>query len=277
MTRLALIQMVSGERLEENLRQLLPLLTEASVSGASMAVLPENFALFDSAALRPFAEREKAEAYVQGWLAEQAKRLRIWIVAGSLPQSVRPDGSELEAPLIRSASLVFDARGERVARYDKIHLFDVDVADGQGSYRESAYVEAGEQLVVIDTPCGRLGLTVCYDLRFPDQYQRLREMGAELISVPSAFTYVTGEAHWEVLLRARAVENQCYLLGVNQGGWHSERRQTWGHTLCVDPWGTVCGQIESGAGVLMVDISLERLAEIRQQMPVLAHKQQAEY
>jgi len=274
-SRLALIQMVSTEDTEANLAQLQPLLQQAADQGARLAVLPENFALFDSAALRPFAEREQASAYVANWLADQARRLGLWIVAGSLPQARRPDGSELPAPLIRSASLVFDDQGEQVARYDKIHLFDVDVADGQGAYRESAYVEAGDQLQVVDTPCGRLGLTICYDLRFPEQYQRLRAMGAELISVPSAFTYVTGQAHWELLLRARAIETQCYLLGVDQGGWHNERRQTWGQTLCVDPWGQLTGQLEMGPGVLLQDISAETLQQVRQKMPVLRHREQA--
>lgn len=277
MSRVALIQLVSGEDVAANLCQLEALLAEAAAQGAQLAVLPENFALFDSAALRPLAEQEAAEGGVQAWLARQAKTHDLWLVAGSLPLARRGDGTPVAGGRIRSACLVLDNEGRVRARYDKVHLFDVEVDDGQGAYRESAYVEPGSELVVVDTPCGRLGLTICYDLRFAEQFARLRQAGAELISVPSAFTHVTGAAHWELLLRARAVETQCFLLGVNQGGRHSNKRETWGHSMVVDPWGEVSGSLAFGAGVLVVETDRQRLAEVRRRMPVLLHRQAAGY
>lgn len=269
----ALLQMVSTDNITENLQQAERLLADAAKQGAVMAVLPENFALLDTANIRSLAEN-RLDDVVQ-FLCLQAVETGMWIVAGSLPMATTPQGEHIPSPQVRSVCLVIDALGQIRARYDKIHLFDVDVADAQGSYRESDSVDPGDTLIVVDTPVGALGLSICYDLRFPEQYQRLRDAGAEMIVVPSAFTYVTGEAHWEVLLRARAIENQVYVLGVNQGGEHSPSRKTWGHSMAVDPWGRVLAECELGACVVMARINLNEQADLRKKMPVQTHRHQS--
>lgn len=275
MKRVAALQMVSGNCVEDNLAEAARLLRIAAEGGAQLAVLPENFALLDSPALRPLAEQEAVEAPVQSFLAQQARSLGLWLVAGSVPLASCPQGHAVAAPRVRAACLVYDDTGGQRARYDKIHLFDVEVADAHASYRESNLCEPGDSLQLIDTPVGRLGLTVCYDLRFPEQFQRLREQGAELISVPSAFTYVTGKAHWEVLLRARAIETQCYLIGADQGGSHSETRETWGQTMVVAPDGSVIDELARGPGVVFADIDTDAQAQLRARMPVISHRQVA--
>ncbi len=197
-----------------------------------------------------------------------ARDLRLWIVAGTLP--LPPDGQpEAKA---NACSLLIDEHGERVARYDKLHLFDVDVADARGRYRESDDYAFGQKIVVADTPVGRLGLTVCYDLRFPELYTALREAGAELITAPSAFTAVTGAAHWQVLVRARAIETQCYLLAAGQGGVHPRGRETFGHSAIVDPWGRVLAERPQGEAVLLAVRDAAEQADIRRRMPVVAHR-----
>lgn len=197
-----------------------------------------------------------------------ARDLRLWIVAGTLP--LPPDGQpEAKA---NACSLLIDEHGERVARYDKLHLFDVDVADARGRYRESDDYAFGQNIVVADTPVGRLGLTVCYDLRFPELYTALREAGAELITAPSAFTAVTGAAHWQVLVRARAIETQCYLLAAGQGGVHPRGRETFGHSAIVDPWGRVLAERPQGEAVLLAVRDAAEQADIRRRMPVVAHR-----
>lgn len=275
MARIAVIQMVSGADVAVNLADARGLLRQAADGGAQLAVLPENFALLDSPALRSLAEREQTEQVISGFLCDQARELGLWVVAGSVPMVSRADNTAVAAPRVRAACLVVDDQGLVRARYDKIHLFDVEVGDAHGSYRESNLCEAGDDLVLIDTPVGRLGLTICYDLRFPEQFQRLREQGAQLISVPSAFTWVTGRAHWEVLLRARAIETQCYILGADQGGLHTETRQTWGQSMIVRPDGVIAEQLAQEPGVVFSEVDLQALASIRQRMPVLAHRQKA--
>jgi len=202
------------------------------------------------------------------WLRQTARDLGLWLVAGTLP--LPPDGQpEARA---RACSLLFDNQGQRVARYDKLHLFDVDVADQRGRYRESDDYACGEQLVLADTPCGRLGLTVCYDLRFAELYIALRQAGAELISAPSAFTAVTGAAHWQVLTRARAIESQCAILAANQGGMHPGGRQTFGHSAIIDAWGRVLAEQAAGSGVLLATVDVAEQQAIRQRMPVEEHR-----
>lgn len=269
MSRVAVIQMVSTDRIESNLAEASRLLAEAAAGGARLAVLPENFALLDAGRLRATALAQWHE--LCAWVAAEALRHGLWIVAGTLPAAQRPDGSPV-ADRVRAASLVFDDQGQQRARYDKLHLFDVDVADAQGQYRESSYLEPGDRLVVVDTPVGRLGLSVCYDLRFPELYRRLTAAGAELVAVPSAFTYITGEAHWQTLLQARAIENQLFVLGANQGGVHSPRRQTWGHSQIIDPWGSVLATWSTGPGLALADLDRQQLAERRARMPVLSHR-----
>lgn len=223
---LAVIQMVSQDDVQTNLRLARRMLERAAQGGARLAVLPENFAAMGR---RDLAAIGRAEALGEGpilpWLKRAARDLSLWIVAGTLP--LPPDDDADGKP--HACSLLIDDQGERVARYDKLHLFDVDVADNRGRYRESDDFAHGQRVVVADTPVGRLGLTVCYDLRFPELFGALREAGAELISVPAAFTAVTGAAHWQVLTRARAIETQCYVLAAGQGGEHPGQRLTFGH------------------------------------------------
>ncbi|MFI8609955.1 carbon-nitrogen hydrolase family protein [Pseudomonas sp. AOB-7] len=265
----AVIQMVSQDDVLANLTQARQLLEQAAAGGARLAVLPENFAAMGR---RDLAALGRAEALGQGpilpWLQRAARDLKLWIVAGTLP--LPPDEAPEAKP--HACSLLIDDAGQRVARYDKLHLFDVEVADNRGSYRESDDFAHGQRIVVADTPVGRLGLSVCYDLRFPELYGALRQAGAELISAPSAFTAVTGAAHWQVLVRARAIETQCYVLAAGQGGEHPGPRQTFGHSAIVDPWGRVLAEQDQGQAVLLASRDGAEQAAIRQRMPVQAHR-----
>jgi len=270
----ALIQMVSTDDLDANLVQAADLLHQAAEQGALIAVLPENFAIFQSPELRRIgmAESEPGGGVIQAFLREQSRRLGLWVVAGSLPLGRRPDGTPVPDGRVRPACLVYNPDGEMVARYDKIHLFDAAVGDKQKDYRESRTFEAGDRPVSVMTPAGNLGLSICYDLRFPELYRQLRAMGAEWIVVPSAFTYETGQAHWEALLRARAIENQCWICAPNQGGWHDNKRRTWGHSMVIDPWGGVVAVAEEGPQVLMATLEPAILERTRTDMPVWSHR-----
>jgi len=272
----AAVQMVSVGDVEANLRAAERLILQAVEQGAGLVALPENFAVLDSGPVRRFGERwNDPEAPLQRFLADQARRHAIWLIGGTLPMVTRPeDDSIVDGDRVRPASLLFDPRGVCRARYDKIHLFDVDVDDAQSRYRESDTFEPGTRLVVSDTPFGRLGMTVCYDLRFPGLYQSLTDRGAELVSIPSAFTRVTGEAHWNPLIRARAIENQVFVIAPGQGGQHNAHRVTWGHSMIVDPWGTVLACHEQGEGVAVERIDPAMPARLRQSMPVAGHRRQ---
>ena len=272
--RVAAIQMVSGFELADNFLQARRLLEEAAAQGAAVAVLPENFAAFQNRRLAELGQAEcrGGEAPIQQFLAEQARRLGLWIVGGSVPVSQRPDGEPVPDGRVRPACLVVNDQGEQVARYDKIHLFDAQVGDAQGRYQESELFEPGDQVVTVDTPAGRLGLSICYDLRFPELYRQLRAEGAEWVVVPSAFTHRTGQAHWEVLLRARAIENQFWICAPDQGGWHDERRRTWGHSMVVDPWGGIVDQAGEGEDVVTATLEPEFLDNTRAAMPVWQHR-----
>ncbi|EXF92251.1 carbon-nitrogen hydrolase [Pseudomonas fluorescens HK44] len=266
---LAVIQMVSQSDVPANLIQARHLLEQAAAGGARLAVLPENFAAMGR---RDIADIGRAEALGEGpilpWLKQTARDLKLWIVAGTLPLP------PVDQPQAKSnaCSLLIDEHGEAVARYDKLHLFDVDVADNRGRYRESDDYAHGSKVVVADTPVGRVGLTVCYDLRFPELYSELRAAGAELITAPSAFTAVTGAAHWEVLIRARAIETQCYVLAAAQGGTHPGPRETFGHAAIVDPWGRVLAEQDQGEAVLLAERDSSEQASIRARMPVSSHR-----
>jgi len=268
----AAIQMVSGNEVEQNLRNAESLVTKAVNEGAKLVVLPENFALFSAAKQRDVGLQEvTSTGPIRQFIADLARRCQVWIVAGSIPVAVRPTGEAMESR-IRAACFVYDSNGREVARYDKVHLFDVDVADRFGSYRESDTIEPGDTLHTVETPFGCLGLSICYDLRFPELFRQLLQRGAEIIAVPSAFTAVTGAAHWEVLLRARAVENLCYVIGANQGGKHTKTRETFGHSMVVDPWGRVLASREKGAGAVVASLDMTYLQETRQRMPVIQHR-----
>ena len=265
----AVIQMVSQQDIAGNLLQATALLRQAAELGARLAVLPENFAALGRADAAVLGRQEaRGEGPILPWLQRTARELGLWIVAGTLP--LPADGQPEAKP--RACCLLIDSHGERVARYDKLHLFDAEVSDSRGHYRESDEYAPGEQLVVVDTPVGRLGLSVCYDLRFAELFGQLREAGAELISVPSAFTQVTGAAHWEVLIRARAIETQCYLLAAAQGGVHAAGRETYGHSAIIDPWGRKLAEQDTGPAVLTISRDAAQQASIRERMPLLRHK-----
>ncbi|MBY6187253.1 carbon-nitrogen hydrolase family protein [Marinobacter hydrocarbonoclasticus] len=206
-----------------------------------------------------------AQAPMQRALSELAAEFGLCLVAGTLP-ILAEDGRAY------AASLVYGPDGARLGRYDKIHLFDVDVEDDTGRYRESTHTHPGRGITVVDTPLGRLGLAVCYDVRFPELFRALAEQGADLIALPAAFTEPTGEAHWDTLVRARAIENQCYLLAAGQQGQHANGRRTWGHTMVVDPWGRILAQLPQGEGVVSAEIDREEMARIRHRLPALKHR-----
>ena len=266
---LAVIQMVSQTDIQTNLAAARRLLEQAAEAGARLAVLPENFAAMGRSDLVALGRAEAEGAGpILPWLKQAARDLSLWIVAGTIP--LPPDDQPLAQ--VRACSLVVDDHGQRVARYDKLHLFDADVSDARGRYRESDDYAAGERLVVVDTPVGRLGMSVCYDLRFAELYTALRLAGAELISAPSAFTAVTGQAHWEMLVRTRAIETQCYMLAAAQGGEHPNGRMTHGHSSIVDFWGQVLAEQATGEAVLVVDRDTAAQTAMRQRMPVVMHR-----
>jgi len=255
----AVVQCCSGADVAENKVQLAGLVADAAQKGAKVILLPEMCLSMDAAQYRQIAD----SADHIGWFADLAREHNIWLLAGAVPQPC-PDGDSR----VRSALLVFNAQGEQVARYDKIHLFDVDVEDQQGSYRESERFAPGQDLVVVDTPAGKIGLSICFDLRFPEQFQALTARGAEVLVVPAAFTHRTGEAHWEVLLRARAIETQCYLLAANQCGWHDDKRRTWGHSMIIDPWGRILAGCEDEPAVALAMLDHSVTERLRAQMPL---------
>jgi predicted amidohydrolase len=267
MTTLSAIQMTSGADVAANLAQALPLLEEAAARDAQLAVLPENFAFMGlrDADKRAVAEKD-GSGPIQDFLAQTARRLQMWIVGGTIPLRAGDDGR------VAAASVVYDAGGGRVARYDKIHLFDVDIPGRVESYRESAHVAPGSAVVVVDTPVGRLGLSVCYDVRFPELFRRLSAAGAQILTVPSAFTSPTGRAHWETLLCARAIENLCYVIAPAQSGFHPSGRETYGDSMIVDYWGRVLQRLPRGRGCIVAQTDVTRQAEVRQNFPALSHR-----
>lgn len=266
----AAVQLCSGPDLDTNLAEAERQLRQVAAAGARLAVLPENFAIFDANQYRQAASRLPD---ILDWLGAVARELDLWVVAGTLPAMTRPDGSAIPDGRVRTACHVISSAGEVAARYDKMHLFDVEVGDAQGSYRESATFEPGDAVVCVDTPVGRVGLTVCYDLRFPELFRALADAGAELITVPAAFTAVTGAAHWQVLLRARAIENQVMLVGAGQGGRHSAVRQTWGHSQIVDAWGRVLAEHQQdGPGVILATLDRDEQVSQQKRMPVRNHR-----
>lgn len=269
MISIAAIQMASGPNVTANLNEAARLLGLAAKAGARLAVLPENFALMGMSEQDKLAICETGgNGPIQEFLAQQAARLGLWLVGGTLPlRAQSPDK-------VRASCLVFDDQGRQRARYDKIHLFDVTLPDKAGDrYVESDTIEAGTEIVVLpDTPVGRLGLAVCYDLRFPELFRRMTDLGVDCIALPSAFTAFTGRAHWEVLTRARAIENLCYLIAANQGGYHVNGRETYGDSLIVDPWGTVLSRLPRNAGVVSAAFDAERLSQLRATFPTLEHR-----
>lgn len=263
----ACIQLASGSNLNANLLETEKMLEQAAREGARLAVLPENFAYMGASCRDLLQVKEiEGDGPIQAFLAQAAKRLGLWLVGGTLPLATASEEK------VRAACLLFDDQGRQVARYDKMHLFDVNLVASNEQYVESETIEPGDRTCVVDTPFGRLGLSVCYDLRFPELYRAMLDQGMELIALPAAFTAMTGEAHWEVLLRARAVENLCHVLAAAQGGFHISGRQTWGHTMIVDPWGTPLAEQTSGNGPVVAEIDLEFQQATRRNFPSLNHR-----
>lgn len=273
MSRVAVVQMQSVDDLQENLTAAAGFIRDAVSQGAEFVTLPENFAFLGR------SEKDKSNLSehfgagpIQDFIAEQAVRHGVWLLAGSIP--LRAEGDVEQPPeKVFAASLLYTADGQCVARYDKIHLFDVEVPGKSGErYMESASHHAGSEPVVVKTPFGQVGLSICYDLRFPELYRQLVSRGAEILTVPAAFTEATGRVHWDMLLRARAVENQCYVLAADQWGVHPGGRRTYGGSQIVDPWGEVVARIKQGAGAVVADLKLDYLKEIRRRFPALKHR-----
>ena len=261
--RVAAVQTVAGGDVSANLEQAAVLVAEAAAQGAQLIVLPEYFGILGARATDKLAARERDGAGPQqDFLARVAREHGAIVVGGSVPLASADPGR------VRSACLVYGPDGSRMARYDKIHLFRF--TQGAEDYDETRTIEPGDKVVAFDARCGRVGLSICYDVRFPELYRALG--GCALLLVPAAFTATTGAAHWELLLRSRAVENQCYVLAAAQGGRHPNGRRTWGHSMLVDPWGAIVAVKEEGQGVVVGDVDPARIAEVRSQLPALTHR-----
>lgn len=267
---IAVIQMSSGADVAANLAEARRLMADAAAAGAGLLVLPENFAVMGARDEDKLAVAERAgSGPIQDMLAEAAAKHEVWIVGGTVP--LVPDDAVDDPGRVHAACLLYDGRGECVARYDKMHLFDVTLENGE-RYLESRTTAAGDRVVVADTPWGRLGLAVCYDLRFPGMFRAMLDLGAEIIALPAAFTAVTGRAHWEVLLRGRAIENQCFIAAAAQSGVHDSGRETWGNSMIIDPWGVVVERLERGVGTVSAVFDRELLRRVRRGFPALEHR-----
>lgn len=267
MSKISAIQMSSGPNIQANLDEAAKLIEQATSQGAELLVLPENFSQMATTDQERVANAETTgDGLVQHFLSTQASKNNCWIVGGTLPIKSK------EANKAYSSSLVFNDKGEQVARYDKIHMFDVRIEANNETYNESATTTAGEEVVVIDTPFGRLGLSVCYDLRFPELFRTMIDQGMELCALPAAFTAFTGQSHWEPLIRARAIENQCYMVAAAQGGYHVNNRQTFGHSMIVNPWGNILGSVGTGPGVVITEMERQVLENTRKNFQVLNHR-----
>jgi nitrilase len=265
-TKVAAIQMATSPNVSANLLEAERLISEAAESGAGLIVLPENFAFMGEHERQMCTLREhQGDGPLQNFISQMARRHGVWLVGGTIPMEAS-DGAK-----VRAASLVFDNQGRMVARYDKIHLFDVQLVESDERYEESNTIEPGDQTLVVDTPFGRLGIAICYDLRFPELFRKLMAQGAEIFVVPSAFTAITGKAHWETLVRARAIENLAFVVAAAQGGYHLNGRETHGHSMIVDPWGTVLAQVPRGTGFVSVELDRDYQRTIRRTFPTIEH------
>jgi len=265
--RVAAVQMATGPNVNANLLEAERLIRDAAEAGAGLVVLPENFAFMGRQDRDTLHLMEAdGDGHLQTFLAETAARYSVWLVGGTIP--LRSSSPER----LRAASLVFNDQGVRVARYDKMHLFDVNLPGAEERYEESATIEPGEEPVVLDSPFGRLGIVVCYDLRFPELVRHMLDSGVEVLAVPAAFTAVTGKAHWETLVRARAIENLAYVVASAQGGYHLSGRETHGHSMIVDPWGAILAQVPRGTGFICSAIDRGFQDSVRRSFPTLEHR-----
>jgi nitrilase len=259
--------MASGSNLSANLLEVERLISKSADAGAELVVLPENFAMMgmkDGEVLR--LKEKHGDGKIQTFLKDMANKYNLWIVGGTIP---------IESPNADKAyasCLLLDNKGNEIARYNKLHLFDVTITESGDRYNESATIEAGSEIVVVDTPFGRMGMAVCYDLRFPGLFRDMQHHGVDLITIPSAFTAITGKAHWDILVRARAIENLSFVIASAQGGYHINGRETYGHSMIVDPWGNKLDELPRGSGFVYADIDLKRQKEIRKNFPVLDHR-----
>lgn len=267
MTIVAAIQMASGPNVQANLLEAEKLLGQAAEAGANLVVLPENFAFMggNETDKLDIAETD-GDGPLQNFLKQQATKHGFCLVGGTIP--ITTD----DPKKVRSACILFSNEGERLGRYDKLHLFDVNIPGSEDNYFESEAIEPGEGEAFYDTPYGKIATAVCYDLRFPEHFRTRKAKGMELIAVPSAFTAQTGKAHWEVLLRARAIENLTFVVAAAQGGFHIGGRETWGHSMIVDPWGNILNSLAKGPGVVTAEINHDQLTQIRKAFPVLDHQ-----
>ena len=261
--KLAAVQMISGPDVTPNLATAGRLIAEAADAGARLVALPEYFPLIGATDADRLAAREVDGAGpIQDFLADTAKKHGLWLIGGSIPL-MADDPAKL-----RNSCLVFDPQGKRAARYDKIHLFGF--RKGAEAYDEAATIERGDTVVAFDSPLGRIGIAICYDMRFPELFRAMGEV--DLLVLPAAFTETTGRAHWELLLRARAVENQCFVLAAAQGGQHPNGRMTHGNSMVIDPWGEVLARMDKGEGVVIAELNRQRLVDIRASLPALRHR-----
>ncbi len=261
------VQMNSGADVAMNLKCVTDLIAQASSEGAKLVVLPESFACIGKTSRQQLvlAEQE-GDGPLQDFLSEQAVRHRIWLLGGTIPIKIVGERR------VYAQSILYDADGSPVARYRKIHLFDVYLKKHDVCCAESATFFPGDRVIVVDTPLGRLGIAVCYDVRFPEMFRLMSDRGAQIVAVPAAFTHATGAAHWRTLLRARAIENQMYILASAQTGCHANQRETYGHSIIIGAWGQTLAEIEAGVGVICAEIDLMRQKELRQEFPCLKHR-----
>ncbi len=261
------IQLASGSNVNANLLEAQRLMEHAAREGSRLIVLPENFAYMGASCqdMLRICEQDN-DGPIQHFLSQISQKLGVWLVGGTLPIASQSGGK------LRAACLLYNDQGQRVARYDKMHLFDVNLVETDEQYVESETIEPGDRLCVVDTPFGKLGLSVCYDLRFPEMYRAMLDQGMELMALPAAFTAMTGAAHWDALLRARAIENLGFVLAAAQGGFHISGRKTWGHSMIVDPWGNKLAEQTSGNGPVVAEINRDFLVATRRNFPSLQHR-----
>jgi nitrilase len=263
---LAAVQMTSSADLTVNIQQVELALQALKPAQHTLVVLPECWACFGGHEQQQLSIAERLDdGQIQQQLAKWAQQYQVYLVAGSIP--IQAPGDKFYA-----ACLIYDPTGQRIAQYNKIHLFDVQVADATGQYQESLTTEAGQNIVVLDLPFAKVGFAICYDIRFPEMFRVMQQQGCEIVCLPSAFTYVTGQAHWQTLIKSRAIENQCYMIAANQTGTHANNRQTWGHSMLVNGWGDILAEQESELGLVQSYVDLEELTQIRAKMPNQQHR-----
>ena len=261
--KIAAIQMASGPQVSANLNEAERLIEVAANQGAKLVALPEYFAIMGLKETDKVAVREEeGKGPIQAFLSKMAKKHKIWLIGGSVPLTSNFPNK------VRNSCLVYDDKGKQVARYDKIHLFGLDL--GNEHYHEEKTIESGNEIQVVDTPFGKIGLSICYDLRFPELYRAMGEVN--MIVVPSAFTDTTGKAHWETLIRARAIENLCYVIAPAQGGYHLSGRETHGNSMIVDPWGVILDRLPRGSGVVIATMNPQYQVSLRKSLPALKHR-----